>query len=410
MILSNIPVPVMVFLASWLAAPLIYSLDKLATMEDQRWIFVAGVIVLPLFGLMSSVFARDSKAKQEPLFYVWAIFAFTAIVDLFIGLELEGFVKGFMEFYLREGEPYLRSAYGNAINWWDGIGHFSMYIIMIALASYGRDFRMVGLYWVGSIAHSMIVFMPGNMTGNKGLRWSYLLNVPYVFVPFFAGVRFIREGMRVKHKNQLRVKTPSLMDLATNLLFLVLFICATAVAGFRMISVLGCKTPIAVYYAKNIDPYLMDPGQYGKMQALLYFYYFIPFYIAAICSLLFANQHWIKDWSIIHAGASTQAQLVYITCSFHWRTEAEFRVPDDFMARAIFLTINVSLWVVPHLFAAYCNWEGLTTFLEEEVVPRLKYLTGEKTLIDINSDGELSPSRIPTRKQGPVTRMQKKLE
>ena len=58
-------------------------------------------------------------------------------MDLFIGLELEGFVKGFMEFYLREGEPYLRSAYGNAINWWDGTGHFSMYIIMIALASYG---------------------------------------------------------------------------------------------------------------------------------------------------------------------------------------------------------------------------------------------------------------------------------
>ena len=31
---------------------------------------------------------------------------------------------------------------------------------------------------------------------------------------------------------------------------------------------MGCKTPIAVYYAKNIDPYLMDPGQYGKMQVL----------------------------------------------------------------------------------------------------------------------------------------------
>ena len=70
-------------------------------------------------------------------FSVWSIFAFTAVVDLFIGLEIEGFVKGFMEFYLREGEPYLRSAYGSIINWWDGTGHFSMYITMITLASYG---------------------------------------------------------------------------------------------------------------------------------------------------------------------------------------------------------------------------------------------------------------------------------
>ena len=59
----------MVFLATWLAAPLIYSLDKLAAMENQKWIFVAGVIVLPIFGLMSSVFVADSNAKREPLFY-----------------------------------------------------------------------------------------------------------------------------------------------------------------------------------------------------------------------------------------------------------------------------------------------------------------------------------------------------
>ena len=67
--MKNFKVPVLVFLATWLAAPLIYSLDKLAAMDDERWIFVAGVIVLPIFGLMSSVFVADSTAKGEPLFY-----------------------------------------------------------------------------------------------------------------------------------------------------------------------------------------------------------------------------------------------------------------------------------------------------------------------------------------------------
>ena len=141
-------------------------------------------------------------------------------------------------------------------------------------------------------------------------------------------------------------------------------------------------------------------------QSLVYFYYFIPFYIAAICSLLYPNQHWIKDWSILHAGASSQAQLVYISCSFHWMTAEQFRVPDDLVARTIFFTINVSLWVMPHLFAIYCNWEGLTIFLNEEVAPRLKSFGREKTLVDGVADGQLSFSKIPTRK-GPVTRSKK---
>ena len=139
-------------------------------------------------------------------------------------------------------------------------------------------------------------------------------------------------------------------------------------------------------------------------QALIYFYYFSPFYVAAICSLLYPNQHWMRDWSIIHAGASSQAQLVYIICSFHWDTKVT--VPDNTFAHAVFLTINVSLWIVPHLFAVYCNWDGLTVFWEDEVVPRLKSLKGRETLVDL-SDGEVSPSKIP-RRQGPVTRGKRK--
>lgn len=67
--LTEIPVVVLVFAASWLAAPLIYTLDKLAAMEDSRWVFAAGVITLPLFGLICTILAKDSPGKKEPLFY-----------------------------------------------------------------------------------------------------------------------------------------------------------------------------------------------------------------------------------------------------------------------------------------------------------------------------------------------------
>ena len=70
--LSSFSTAVTVFLTTWLSGPLIYSLDKLAAMEDERWIFVAGVIVLPCFGLMTYVFARKTQAMAEsdqPLFY-----------------------------------------------------------------------------------------------------------------------------------------------------------------------------------------------------------------------------------------------------------------------------------------------------------------------------------------------------
>lgn len=85
-------------------------------------------------------------------------------------------------------------------------------------------------------------------------------------------------------------------------------------------------------------------------------------------------------------------------------TAEEFRVPDNFQARAIFFAINVSLWVVPHLFAVYCNWDGLTSFFEEEIVPRLKSSGREKTPVDGVADGDISPSKIPTRRERPVTR------
>lgn len=127
---------------------------------------------------------------------------------------------------------------------------------------------------------------------------------------------------------------------------------------------------------------------------MCYFYYFIPMYVAAICSLIYPGQKWIKDWSLIHAGASIQAQLVFIWSSLKWRTQEEFRVPDTVLARSIFWPVNLSLVIVPHLHAMYCHRNEMYEFLTSQFRPSLK--------------SEQVESKTPEQSRRMVTRQQKK--
>lgn len=53
------------------------------------------------------------------------------MVDLIIALENDEYVSGLMTEYLKDGEPYLTSAYGTLVCYWDGLAHYAMYLIML---------------------------------------------------------------------------------------------------------------------------------------------------------------------------------------------------------------------------------------------------------------------------------------
>ncbi|KAK2154022.1 hypothetical protein LSH36_279g03135 [Paralvinella palmiformis] len=60
---------------------------------------------------------------------------FGGVASLIIALEADGVIKGLVSEYLREGEPYLQTSHGIMISYWDGIGHYSMLMLMLLALS-----------------------------------------------------------------------------------------------------------------------------------------------------------------------------------------------------------------------------------------------------------------------------------
>ena len=67
---------------------------------------------------------------------VQSICAFGGVASLIIALEGDGFIHGFMTEYLRSGEPYLKTAHGTMISYWDGILHYALILMMLCAVSW----------------------------------------------------------------------------------------------------------------------------------------------------------------------------------------------------------------------------------------------------------------------------------
>eukprot|EP01087_Luapelamoeba_hula_P023073 TRINITY_DN842_c2_g1_i1.p1 TRINITY_DN842_c2_g1~~TRINITY_DN842_c2_g1_i1.p1 ORF type:complete len:400 (-),score=54.29 TRINITY_DN842_c2_g1_i1:304-1503(-) len=344
-----------VFVLSCLAVPICYILNYHAATHPLQLFLIAVailiVMVLPYYLVVRGV----GKHASDVFFYVFAIFAFTAVVDLFIAFTVDGHIS-MLDFYLNDGEMYLRTPHGAIINYYDGTVHLSLYLLMIFYMLTHTSYRLTGLFWGGSIINSLIVLFAGSATGVWGtvIKPSFLLNVPYALFPIIFVFRILNK--RADHPSSKPSTHRSLLLRPLDLLFALAFVGLICRAVFYALASAGSPVAPIRNYRDNIDTYLGDASGFPLVQAMTVAYYFVPVFIACIYGLVYpANAHWLPDYAALLAGASTQAQISYMggalypsgNRSDNWRPVSQEAMPT-------FLLANLAPLVIPQLFAVYC--------------------------------------------------------
>ncbi|XP_069073482.1 transmembrane 6 superfamily member 2 isoform X2 [Pleurodeles waltl] len=262
-----------------------------------------------------------------------------------------------MEFYMREGEPYLRTSYGIVVCLWDGTVHYLLYLAMASAIIGRRSYRSLGLYWLGSLMMSLLVLLPGNVIGKFGteLRPSFLLNVPYVLLPIWAGMRIFREPrttVYISPEKALEEQRCGLLQRPLDLALMLYLVIAVGFTLFRGLVVLDCPSDCCFDYIYQYEPYLKDPVAYPKMQMLVYMFYALPVFCLCLYGLVQPGCTWMLDWTLVLAGAIAQAQFSHVGGSLHRRTPYTYRVPAENWW--LFLVANVLYALGPHLLAYRC--------------------------------------------------------
>ncbi|XP_029971243.1 transmembrane 6 superfamily member 2-like [Salarias fasciatus] len=351
------PVEVCVFLLSLLAPGVLYAMNNIPALQEPLPILGMGMVVLGSLLILVLLTVRH-KTKVDPLFYVFAEFSFTCMVGLTNALEQDGFISGFMGFYLKMGEPHLSTAYAVMMSYWEGVVHFILFLTIIHRMFTGKSYRSLGLLWAGSSIAHQVVHIPGVVIGKYGsnIRPAFWRNVPFFLVPFWAAFLLFsrpREMPIVTADKIASEQKKSLLSRPIDLLLSLLLLGAAAFCAFRGFVVLDCPMDRCFTYIYQYEPYLKDPVGFPRVTMLVYLFYALPLLTVLVCGLNTPGCSWMLDWTVFLAGAMLQAQWCHIGASLHSRTPFTYRVPADKWRPVIGL--NVLLAAAPALLALRCH-------------------------------------------------------
>lgn len=350
------PVEVSVCLLSLLAPGVLYTINNIPALQEPLPILGVGMVVLGSILLLTLLIVRNQK-KVDPLFYAFAEFSFTCLVGLTNALEQDGFISGFMGFYVKKGEPHMSTAYAVMMSYWEGVLHYLLFLIIIHRMFKGKSYRSLALLWAGSSMAHQIVLVPGVVVGKYGsnIRPAFWRNIPFFLAPFWAAsVLFSRpREMPIVTADKISVEQKkSLLFRPVDLVLSLLLLAAGAFSVFRGFVVLDCPLDACFTYIYQYEPYLKDPVGFPRVTMLVYLFYAVPLLTAFIYGLRTPGCSWMLDWTIFFAAAMAQTQWCHIGASLHSRTPFTYRVPADKWWPVIGL--NVLLVAAPALLALRC--------------------------------------------------------
>ncbi|XP_026091665.1 transmembrane 6 superfamily member 2 [Carassius auratus] len=348
-----------VFLFSLTALGVLYTMNNVPAFQEPVVILEIGVAVLVAVFLLVYLATRYNPPK-DPLFYVFAEFSFTCVIDLTSALEYDGYTSGFMEFYQKTGEPYLGTPYAIMMCYWDGIVHFIIYLMLIHRMSNRQQYRTLGLFWAGSLCANMIVFVPGIVVGQNDseINPAFWLNMPFLLVPIWGAVSLFtrpRDMPLVGASKAEREQKKALIWRPLDLLFVVYLVAAMGFTIFRGLAVLDCPLEILNRYMTEYEPYLKDPVGFPKVMMLLLLFHALPMLGSFAYGLCTPGCTWMLDWTVYFAGAISQCQWTHIGASLHPRTAEMYRIPITTLVPVLLL--NLLYAAGPILLALRCKRE-----------------------------------------------------
>ncbi|XP_031593805.2 transmembrane 6 superfamily member 2 [Oreochromis aureus] len=351
------PPEISVFLLSLLAPGVLYTMNNSPALQEPLVILGMGTVILGSVLLLLFLTVRH-KAKVDPLFYVFAEFSFTCLVGLTNALEQDGFISGFMGFYIKMGEPHLSTAYALMMSYWEGVVHFILFLTIIHRMFSGKSYRSLGLLWAGSSIAHQIVHIPGVVIGKYGsnIRPAFWRNVPFFLAPFWAASLLFsrpREMPIITADKIAAEQKKSLLFRPIDLLLSLLLLGSMAFSVFRGFVVLDCSLDTCFTYIYQYEPYLKDPVGFPRVMMLVYLFYALPLLTVFIYGLKTPGCSWMLDWTIFFAGAMAQTQWCHIGASLHSRTPFTYRVPAD--KRLPVIALNALLAAAPALLALRCH-------------------------------------------------------
>ncbi|NWY72305.1 TM6S2 protein, partial [Erithacus rubecula] len=220
-----------------------------------------------------------------------------------------------------------------------------------------KNYRGLGLFWLGSMLMSAVVFLLGNLIGkySSELSPAFLLNLPYLLLLTWTGLRLFRQPRALPSVSPDKIaeeQSKPLYQRPRDLLLILILILTAAFTFFRGMVVLDCPADSCFDYTYLHEPYLRDPVGYPKVQMLIYLFYLLPFLLLAIYALAVPGCSWLPDWSLVVAGAVAQAQFAHLGSSLHSRTPFPYQTPDEVLWS--FLLSNLLYALGPQLLALRC--------------------------------------------------------